>query len=84
MKPEKIKIGKYAQPLIHVKIVNLKKNQLSLKLGLTERYEVPGRFRKLRKACRKILHQFSSKSHGGIRSYDQKNEKVYDDLHHDY
>ena len=66
----------YAETLI---VVNTKKQKLYLKLGLTEHYEVPGRFRKLREACRKILRQFSSKSHGGIRSYDQKNKKVHDD-----
>ena len=68
----------HARPLILVKIFKFLKFKLSLKLGLTERYEVPGRFRKLREACRKILHLFSSESHGGIRGSDQKTKKLHD------
>ena len=46
------------------------------KLGLTERYEVPGRFRKLREACRNNFNLFSSKSIQRIPSYDQKPSEV--------
>ena len=58
---------------------NKKKEQnktTSEKLGFSGLYEGPGGFRKLGEACRKSLHLFSSKSHGGIRSYDQKTKKV--------
>ena len=41
-------------------------------------------FRKLREVCRIHFHQFSSKSHGVVTSYDQKNKKVNDKKSNDY
>ena len=36
----------------------------------------PGGFKKLREACRKKIHQFSSKSELMVPSYDRKNKKI--------
>ena len=48
------------------------------KFGFSEVFVVPGRFRKVREACRNHFHLFSSKFIARIPSYDPKTEKFYE------
>ena len=50
----------------------------SEKFGFPEVFVDPGRFRKVREACRNHFHLFSSKFIARISSYDQKPSEVHD------
>ena len=53
-------------------------NFASEQFGFPEVFLDPGRFRKVREACRNHFHLFSSKFIARIPSYDQKPSEVHD------
>ena len=59
-----------------VKSFGFSKNVGPKHFGFLEVFGGPGGFRKVREACRKIVHLVSSKSDGVVPSYDQKTKKV--------
>ena len=68
----------YAQIEVVVNIFEFLKfsfSRFSLFLAVSS---VPGGLKKLREACRKIVHLVSSKSEAVAPSYDQQREKVND------